>query len=401
MVNWPPGFSLRFSQAGCLHRPRSHKVPTVLDLTQVTIPTLLLDEARARANLRRMAARARSAGATFRPHFKTHQSSAVGEWFREEGVTAITVSSLRMAGYFAAAGWDDITVAFPANLREAESITRLASTVRLGLIADSVEAVDALGRAVDAPLRLWIEVDAGYMRSGVPTDAEARLLAVAGAVRKWPNLELAGLLTHAGDSYGAQGVDALQAVHERTLAGLHRARATLAAAGHEGLLLSIGDTPCCSVLDDLGDIDEMRPGNFIFYDWMQHEIGACTEEQIAVAVACPVVALYPERNEVALYGGAVHLSKEALRREDGSAEFGRVAPLAAGGWGTAWADVWVRSLSQEHGMVRCAPGRWDATLGSLRVGDLVAVLLHSCLTADLLKGYLTLDGQRLDMMRPW
>ena len=55
-------------------------------------PTMLLDERRVRANIARMAQRARDNGVRFRPHFKTHQSAQIGAWFREEGVTAITVS---------------------------------------------------------------------------------------------------------------------------------------------------------------------------------------------------------------------------------------------------------------------------------------------------------------------
>ena len=61
----------------------------------------------------------------FRPHFKTHQSVKTGEWFREAGVTAITVSSVSMAQKFADAGWDDITIAFPLNIREAEKVAHL------------------------------------------------------------------------------------------------------------------------------------------------------------------------------------------------------------------------------------------------------------------------------------
>ncbi|HEX9018654.1 MAG TPA: hypothetical protein VF806_05685, partial [Anaerolineaceae bacterium] len=64
-------------------------------------PTLLLDESTARHNIHHIAAKIQAAGIRFRPHFKTHQSAAIGEWFRGEGVTAITTSSLDMAQYFA------------------------------------------------------------------------------------------------------------------------------------------------------------------------------------------------------------------------------------------------------------------------------------------------------------
>jgi len=58
----------------------------------ITRPTLVVDEGRVRRNIARMATKARASGVRFRPHFKTHQSAAIGAWFREEGVTAITAS---------------------------------------------------------------------------------------------------------------------------------------------------------------------------------------------------------------------------------------------------------------------------------------------------------------------
>ena len=89
-------------------------------------PTLLLDERRARRNIERMARKAAAAGLRFRPHFKTHQSAAVGDWFRAAGVDAITVSSVDMGLYFAAHGWRDLTVAFSANVLESDKIDSLA-----------------------------------------------------------------------------------------------------------------------------------------------------------------------------------------------------------------------------------------------------------------------------------
>ena len=53
---------------------------------RLNAPALLIDEGRARANIRAMAAKADRAGAALRPHFKTHQSLAVGRWFAEASV---------------------------------------------------------------------------------------------------------------------------------------------------------------------------------------------------------------------------------------------------------------------------------------------------------------------------
>ena len=103
---------------------------------------------------------------------------------------------------------------------------------------------------------------------------------------------------------------------------------------------------------DFKGIDEIRPGNFVFYDLMQWQIGACELADIAVALACPVVALHPERGQIVVHGGAVHLSKEALVEGDGEVSFGRVVLLNEAGWRPLGEGAKVVSLSQEHGIIQ-------------------------------------------------
>lgn len=364
----------------------------------ISVPTMLLDEARARRNIARMAAKARKSGVRFRPHFKTHQSAQIGEWFRDEGVQAITVSSVRMAAYFAAHGWQDITIAFPTNVREIAAINRLAAQVRLHLLVESVATVACLAERLTAPVAIWIEADTGYWRSGVRYDDAPALRGLADRIVASDRLTLQGLLTHAGQTYGAPTPDAIAVLYRETVARLEGMRAWLKEDGFPSLEISIGDTPACSVLDDLGAVDEMRPGNFVFYDLMQMQIGACAADDVALVVACPVVAQYPARGEVILYGGAVHLSKDFLTRPDGTPSYGQLVKLTATGWSAPIEGAWLRSLSQEHGIVRAEPDVYATTLAHVAVGDLLGVIpVHSCLTADLLKQYTTLDGSLIHM----
>ena len=128
---------------------------------EIVRPTLLLDEIKCKANIRRMTDKAKRSGVEFRPHFKTHQSHTVGRWFREAGVTKCTVSSIRMASYFAADGWNDITVAFPLNFLEANEINRLAGTIRLNLCIVSASALKGLLKNLKHPVKCFIEADCG------------------------------------------------------------------------------------------------------------------------------------------------------------------------------------------------------------------------------------------------
>lgn len=369
-------------------------------------PTVLVDPERVRNNVQAMSARARAAGVGFRPHFKTHQSIEVGAWMRAWGVERITVSSVSMAEGFVAAGWKDLTIALPAY---PAMLARVAALIdrgaRIGLLVDHPEAATALAR--DSALRLasertgtsipvWVKIDAGYGRAGIRWDDEARLREVLAALdADW--LERVGLLAHSGHTYSQRGREQIAAIHAQCLSRLlplQRRYANEFSQGH--CALSIGDTPSCSLLDDFGPVDEIRPGNFVFYDLSQLEIGACQAEQIAACVLCPVIGKDEQGGRLILHGGAVHLSKDRLDGPTGPC-FGWIAPRAYdGSWQLPDSRLRLSSLSQEHGIVDLEA----SALRNYRIGDFVQVFpVHSCLACDLHSEYRSTDGQTLHRVR--
>lgn len=359
----------------------------------ISQPTLLLDSEIAQRNLQHMAQKISAAGVSFRPHFKTHQSSRIGEWFREFGVKSITVSSVEMAEYFAAAGWSDILIAFSLNLRQLERIRLLAGRVHLGMLVEDLAAVQALQGIAPAALDVWIKIDAGAHRTGLDWQEAKPVRKLASEIKRQQHLHFRGLLTHSGNTYHCASAGEVVRAFRAGVEHLDDLRSTL--AGDLGpMQVSVGDTPGCSLCDDFSGIDELRPGNFIFYDAQQASIGSCAPTQIAVAVACPVVALHPQRNEVVVYGGAIHLSKDWLETQNGLS-FGLVALQAGQRWGQPVPGAWVRSLSQEHGVIHFDRG----IPAGLNTGDLLFVLpAHSCLTVQALKNYLTLEGEVIHTM---
>lgn len=345
----------------------------VFQLEAVSRPTLVIDEARARRNIDRMAAKARASGVGFRPHVKTIQLPAVAEWLRAAGVAAITVSSLPMAERFAAAGWTDITVAFPFNPRDLPAANRLAGRIRLGILLEDPAVAAALADGLNAPVDVWIKVDSGYGRTGIPWNDRNRLADLAQVVLDRPRLRLTGVLTHAGHTYSASNVATVRARFAESCRRLDSAAEVVAAKKNGPVQRSVGDTPGCSTAPAFPGVEEIRPGNFVYFDLMQVGLGSCGVEDVAVAVACPVVAVHRERGEVVLCGGAVHLSRE---RMDGEAPFGRVWRREGGGWGALSTGRIVRQ-SQEHAVVADAEGA-----SRLAAGDLVLVApVHACLCA--------------------
>lgn len=360
--------------------------------SMINQPTLLLNSEKARHNIKRMAEKARLNNLAFRPHFKTHQSATIGEWFREEGVKAITVSSVSMAAYFVNHGWDDITIAFPVNLREMDGINELAQHIKINLLVESPETARQMQKILKAELDVFIEIDTGSRRSGIVYNDIDRIAQIIEQLHESSLTHLTGFLTHSGHTYQAGSHEEILQIHRESLTQMRKLKARFAA---EQPLISIGDTPSCSLADDFSGADEMRPGNFVFYDLMQAYIGSCSPEDIAVAVACPVVAKYPQRYELVIYGGAIHLSKDSLGTRNGGLSFGRAALLNESGWEILPEGNEVVSVSQEHGVVKLQAEFFN----KFSVGDLIAVIpVHSCLTAHQLRRYQTLEGDIIQMM---
>jgi len=356
-------------------------------------PTLILNSRICKRNIRVMAAKAHEQNVIFRPHFKTHQSAAIGEWFREEGVSAITVSSVSMAKYFAKQGWQDITIAFPVNILEIEEINELASAVDLHLLIESERTANFLKEKLTADCGFFIKIDTGYHRTGI----EAQNVLLINKVLQSANsqkLHFKGFLTHSGNAYHAKDRQELTRIQQYTSGNLLKLKKHFQPQ-YPGLILSVGDTPTCSQLPAFNGINEIRPGNFVFFDVMQFTLGSCQLEDIAVALVCPVVSVHLNRMEAVIYGGAVHLSKErALLLPDHESIYGLAISWDGEKWDTCNLLGKVSSLSQEHGILSLSqPGC------NLKPGDLLAILpVHSCLTANLMRRYLTLDGEIIETM---
>jgi D-serine deaminase-like pyridoxal phosphate-dependent protein len=294
-----------------------------------------------------------------------------------------------MAAYIAANGWADITIAFPVNILEIEQINFLAGKIKLGLLVEDISVVEFLKNNLSSPVDVWIKVDVGNFRTGILWDKKESFLLLAEHLRRAKNLNFKGLLTHSGHAYRANTQNEIVKIYSETVERMNAVRESLQASGFSRLDISIGDTPCCSVIDDFSEVDEIRPGNFVFYDVAQLKLGTCSEEQIAVAVACPVVAKHAERIELVIYGGAIHLSKDFLLNEKGKKVFGLICQLHPDGWSKSIDKTFVSAISQEHGIIKTSTSFFN----QVKIGDLLAILpVHSCLTVNELREFTTLDG---------
>jgi D-serine deaminase-like pyridoxal phosphate-dependent protein len=295
-----------------------------------------------------------------------------------------------MAEYFANSGWNDILIAFPINLREINAIEKLAQSITLSVLIEAREVAAQLDSLIDTKIGVWIKVDVGSGRTGIVWSDFEKFESIARSVKFSRNLQLQGVLTHSGHTYRATGQSEIQRIYSESLNRLLMIKRHLEAKLLGPIKISVGDTPSTIAVSDFGDIDEIRPGNFIFYDVQQSIAGVCGLKNIAVAVACPVVSTHPERFEATIYGGAIHFSKDFFKYQGSTIAYGYVVAVTENGWDDQKVIGYVKSLSQEHGILRI----YESEMENVKPGEIICILpAHSCLTVQILRNYVNLDGE--------
>jgi D-serine deaminase-like pyridoxal phosphate-dependent protein len=358
-------------------------------------PTLLLDVDKCKANIKKMAEKARKNNIEFRPHFKTHQSHEIGEWFRAEGVNKITVSSVAMANYFFNSGWKDITIAFPINILEIKDINKIAASVRLNILVESVEILELLEKQLTTDVNVFIKINIGNNRAGIESENIDLISQVASKITETSKLNFKGFLGHAGHSYACRNQEEISEVHKKSIEKMIQLK-NLFIEQYPNLIISVGDTPTCTTMDDFSIVDEFRPGVFVFHDSMQLQIGSCNLNEIAIAMACPVVAIHKDKNEIIIYGGSVHFASDRLTDQGETVIFGKVVKNKGAGWGNIIKNVYVKKLSQEHGILKAT----SEFIENIKIGDIIKIIpVHACTTANLFETYLTLENEKIERFR--
>ncbi len=360
-------------------------------MKSITKPTLLIQPAISHRNIQRMIQKAKDSNSELRPHFKTHQSLAIGKWFKNYNIHKIAVSSVEMAEFFAKDGWNDITIAFPLNPNEITQINRLAEENQIHLTLLNEESIHFLNHNLSNRVGVFIEIDTGYKRSGVSYNQESFIQKMIDQIQESKKMELKGFISHAGHTYKTSSKEEILKIHQEENTNLNKLKYSLGNLPPD-FILSTGDTPSCSIAEDFRTIDEMRPGNFVFYDVQQAELGSCSLSDIAICLACPVIAKYKERNEMVVHGGAIHFSKEFLIK-DNQQIFGYTVELTDSGWKITEENGILTKLSQEHGTLKVPEYFFD----KYDVGDFIGILpIHSCLTANLMGQYMDPGGYWYD-----
>lgn len=351
----------------------------VTTLDSIETPALILDVTKVDRNISRLTRRLAGQGVSFRPHVKTAKSIDVARRLFREGKGPITVSTLAEAEYFADAGMTDITYAVGLA---PEKIARTRALVTRGadlcVLIDSTEQALALTEAAQDGGKMpavLIEIDCDGHRGGL-LPGDPTLIEIAEILRGG-NLELRGVLTHAGESYSCRGGIGLVEAAEGERAAAAAAAELLRRNGHAAPVVSVGSTPTAHFARNLEGVTEVRAGVFMFFDLVMNGIGVCAVDDIALSVLATVIGHRPEKGWILIDAGWM-----ALSRDRGTARhlldqgYGLVCDIE----GVPWPDLIVEDASQEHGIIKVRQGS-GARLPDLPIGSRVRILPnHACAT---------------------
>jgi D-serine deaminase-like pyridoxal phosphate-dependent protein len=291
----------------------------------------------------------------------------------EAGAAGITCAKISEAEMMVRDGQDDIFIAYPLvgafRIRRAVDLARRVK--RLILAADSAEGADALNQAAGAAgcsFEVRMEIDTGAKRTGIVFE---KALDLARHITDCQNLRLTGIYTFKSLVYrGEATTDAASAGLEEGELMAEAAR-RLREAGIPIQDISAGSTPTGVVVAKTGLVTEIRPGAYIFNDYMLYKEGAAGLEDIAAYFYVTVVST-PRRDYAVIDGGTKTFPTDISLR---------TPPYYYPSYAMVDGrdDLFLTRLNEEHGMITSARGDTGLRVGqSLRL-----VPIHICTAINL------------------
>jgi D-serine deaminase-like pyridoxal phosphate-dependent protein len=359
-------------------------------LQELETPALVLDHDRMLRNIGRLRARLAPMGVRLRPHLKTAKCVEVARAVMDSPAGPATVSTLKEADEFAAAGVKDILYAVSIVPNKFAHISRLrAQGVDLMVVLDSVEAAQALAahaQKMQDRIPVLIEIDSDGHRSGV-RPGDAVIIEIAQALES--HCALRGVMTHAGASYGSYSEQAKIEMAEQERAAAVQSAQQLRDAGFAAPVVSVGSSPTAHFAQNLQGVTEVRAGVFVFFDLVMAGLNVCSTDDIALSVLASVIGHQKEKGWIIVDAGWMAMSRDrGTAKQPVDQGYGVVCDAQ----GRVIPDLLMVDANQEHGILALRSGS-SAHLPHLPVGSLVRILPnHACATGAQHDSYVVMQA---------
>ncbi len=339
-----------------------------MKLEELDTPALLIDLDRMERNIQTWQAEISSQNVKLRPHVKTHKVPDIAKLQLEAGANGITVAKVAEAEVFAAQGIKDIFIAYPIiGAAKWKRVAELARDCQIIVGVDSeigARGLNDAAREAGLILKIRIEIDGGLNRSGVVSTDALKLCQI---VQSLPNLELDGIFGFRSIFFAAASGRTPQEIGLEEGEFFVSLANQLRSSGVPIRTVSIGSTPTAKYAARVPGVTEVRPGTYIFGDYMMAELGAVDYENVALSILCTVIS-HSRLGQVTIDGGSKTFCGDSIPSK-----------LNLKGYAKAvHHDAILESMSEEHGVVKLGDGV------KLEVGDRLAFYpIHVCTTVNL------------------
>lgn len=350
---------------------------------QLSTPCIVIDMMQTEKNIKEMQAVADANHCRLRPHIKTHKMALFANMQLKYGAAGITCAKVSEAEVMAAGGAEDIFIAYPmvGAFRIKRAIALAQKIKRLILAVDSMECASALNDAAakaGITLEIRLEIDTGAKRTGVLRERSA---ALAVAVSKLSNLNLTGIYTFKSLIYKNEVTldKHIAGVEEGEL--MQQLAQDIRSAGVAIVDVSAGSTPTGEEVAKTGLVNEIRPGTYIFKDFMLCNEGVAKMEDISVRIYATVVST-PADDYAIIDGGTKTFPMDILLD---------APPYYYPGYALIEGrnDLQLRRMNEEHGIITSRTGKTG-----LKVGDTIAMIpIHVCTAINMQNTVYLYDGK--------
>ena len=354
------------------------------EIAEINTPRVLINLDKLHSNLKMMQHYSESFKCKLRPHVKTHKCIDIAKMQMEFGASGITASKADEAIVFIKAGIKDVLIAYPlVDIQKIQKCIANAveSSCTLGFIVDSHDGMDILEKACSQynyRCEVYLKIDVGLHRCGLE-QGDPEILALADRIKDNKNLHLQGILSHAGHSYRAENLSQLEQIAKKEIEIVLKVKNDLEKNGNSNIKISIGATPTLLVGIDIHEIDEIRPGNYVFLDRTSLSLGLITKDQVSLTIIATVVS--KNDDYVIIDAGSKVLSSDKGAHGTNRLEsYGRIYPEHY-----FLNDEYLHELillSEEHGFIK--RDSYD-----FKIGEKVRIIPnHSCAVANLTDSYI-------------
>ncbi len=350
---------------------------------EILTPALLISEPRMKTNLRHMQNLADANRVRLRPHTKTHKSVYLAKQQLRYGAKGITVAKLSEAETMQAQGINDLFIANQITQSlKMKRLRALHESASLIIGMDDHRQIDLLTpefRSTQTPLQVRIEIDSGLHRCGV--EVNQTFVDLAKKITDTPWMRLEGIFTHAGQVYAARSRNEVEAIGRDEGRIMEEARDRLSEAGISVTSVSVGSTPTVEFSATNPAVNEIRPGNYIFYDAMQLALGSANKEDCSLFILSTVVS-QPAPDRIVIDAGSKALSTDGA--------------VWLGGFGLPLhMPATIERVSEEHGILKLTQ-----TFKALPGEPVLIIPNHACVTANLFSEYHLIDSRGTDRIIP-